>query len=94
MSCSTDNAANRKSTRSGCERSRSRLGVKARIKAALDVSFGLGLASLAVAAVSFVNVPLEVLMNNANAFVACVWCGVSLLRGPVVVKPQPRREAL
>ena len=32
-------------------------------------------------------------MNNTNAFAACVWCGVSLLRGPVVVKLQPKREA-
>jgi hypothetical protein len=28
---------------------------------------------------NFIN---EVLMNNANAVMACVWCGVAFLRGP------------
>jgi len=68
------------------------LGVKARIKAVVDVSFGLGLALLAVATGIRFDVT-EVIMNNTNAFAACVWCGASLLRGPVVVKLQPKREA-
>ena len=68
------------------------MGVKARIKAVVDGSFGLGLALLAVATGIRFDVT-EVIMNNTNAFAACVWCGASLLRGPVVVKLQPKREA-
>lgn len=56
------------------------MGVKARIKTVFDVSFGLGFALLAVATGIRFDVT-EVIMNNTNAFAACVWCGVSLLRG-------------
>ena len=60
----------------------SSLGAKARISAVVDVSFGLGIGVLAMVFGNSFNFVHEVLMNNANAVVACVWCGVAFLRGP------------
>lgn len=61
---------------------RSSLGAKARISAAVDISFGLGISILAIASGYPFNFGYEVLMNNANAVMVCVWCGVAFLRGP------------
>lgn len=58
------------------------LGLKARVKAAVDISFGLGLGLLVlVIGISFSEIK-ELLMNNAIVVKACVWCGVAFLRGP------------
>jgi hypothetical protein len=66
----------------------SSLGAKARISAAVDISFGLGLSLFAIASGNLFNFVQEVLMNDANAVTAThtvaayVWCGVAFLRGP------------
>ncbi len=48
---------------------------------AIDVSFGLDLAFLAI---GYVVIAKEMLMNNTIAVLASVWCGVEFLRGLVV----------
>lgn len=53
-----------------------------RVKAVVDISFGLGMALLAIEIGNSFTFAKEILMNNANAFMACVWCGVAFLRGP------------
>ncbi len=59
------------------------LGVKARIEAAIDISLGLRVTLLGIAAVVFANNIKEAVMVNANVVVmACVWCGVVFLRLP------------
>jgi hypothetical protein len=60
------------------------LGVKARIKAMVEISFGLGLSLWTVAIVNLVNIFKELLMIDSNAVMACVWCGAAFLPGLVV----------
>ena len=68
------------------------LGVKARISAVVDVSFGLGLGLLAIANLDVFSFAQEVYMSNTNAVMACVWCGVAFLRGPGGRELQPKRK--
>jgi hypothetical protein len=54
------------------------LGLKARVKAVFEISFGLVVALLVVAPGSPVKIIKEVVViNNADAVTACVWCGVA-----------------
>lgn len=58
------------------------LGVKARIKATVDISLGLVMALwVSALGTSFADIR-EVVMNNAGALMACVWCGAAFLRSP------------
>jgi hypothetical protein len=59
------------------------LGIKARIKATVSVSFGLVATLLGGAFVSQFSSLKEVIMNNSNAVAVVVWCGVALLRSQV-----------
>lgn len=58
------------------------LGEKARFKVAVDISFGLGIALLAIVIGNPFTLAKEIIMNNANSVMACVWCGAAFLRGP------------
>lgn len=65
------------------------LGVRARLKATLDISLGLVVALWVTAhGVSFADIT-EVVMNSASAFMACVWCGAAFLRSPGWVSSNP-----
>ena len=66
------------------------LGPKARFKAVVEISFGLGLTLLPVAIASAVNITKELFMIDANAVMACVWCGAAFLPG-LVVRFQSKR---
>lgn len=65
----------------GIERSPLSLGEKARFKVTADISFGLGMTLLAIVIGNPFNIAKEFMMNNANAVLACVWCGAAFLRG-------------
>ena len=56
------------------------MGQKARIKATIDISLGLGLALLVVAFGQPFTHIMEVIMNNTSAVMAHVWCGAAFLR--------------
>lgn len=58
------------------------LGVKARVKAAIEISFGLGIAALLLLAVNTLTGVREVIMNNVNVAMTCVWFGAVFLQVP------------
>lgn len=68
------------------------MGVRARIKATVDISLGLVVALWVAALATACADIMEIVMNNTSAVMARVWCGAAFLRSPGWVKLQPKRE--
>jgi hypothetical protein len=63
------------------DRLRKGLGIKARIKATVDISFALVMTLWAAVLFTFTS-NLELIMGKSNALVACVLVGAASLRSP------------
>lgn len=71
----------------GSEVAQAHIEVQVAISLGLDISISVVDAALTV---------MEIVMKNLNAivysFVACIWCGIALLRGLVEIPTQMREE--